>query len=122
MNRITKTLVLALISGFGGQLSAQSQVAAPSSLQTAAQGDADGMREISRTADAGVGEVGQRQTRDDYAPRIEPTGRLSTRVENRIQNRLRNRIDQNYDATANATSPFERANQRVRNVDRLGPR
>lgn len=52
-------------------------------------------------------EVGERQTREEAAPNIEPTRRISNRVQNRVQNRIRNRIDRNYNPQANATSPFE---------------
>ncbi len=66
-----------------------------------------------RTAQTGVGEVGQRQDVQDAAANIEPLGRVGNRVQNRIENRIRNRIDRTYDPTANATSPFERAEDRI---------
>ena len=64
-----------------------------------------------RTADAGTGLVGQRQTRDEAASNIKPLNRINNRVANRVQNRIRNRIDRYYDPQANATSPFKIADQ-----------
>ena len=105
-------------------------VAAPCVAQstptTATPLDAEAQREIAaaadpvRTPDASVGEVGQRQTRDDAAPNIDPLGRINNRIENRVQNRLRNRIDRDYDPTANANAPFERAERKARTT--LRPR
>ena len=73
------------------------------------------------TAEAPAGTVGQRQTREEAAPNVEPVGRITNRVQNRLQNRVRNRIDRNYDPQANATSPFEVADERTRRAGR-GPR
>lgn len=63
---------------------------------------------------AATGKIGQRQTRAEAAPNIEPLGRLQTRVQNRVQLRLRNRIDRFYDPTGNATLPFEAASDQAR--------
>lgn len=83
-----------------------SQQAATSSLN-------EGLRDAGRTADAGAGEIGQRQSATDTASDARPIGRIANRIENRVQNRLRNRIDRNYDPRANATSPFDRAAARI---------
>ena len=74
----------------------------------------EGLQRTARTADTGIGEVGQRQTAQDGAGIHEPLGRLTSRINNRIENRIRNRIDRNYDPTANATSPFEVADRLTR--------
>jgi hypothetical protein len=63
------------------------------------------------------GQVGQRQTREDVAPNLQPMQRIENRVPNRIQNRIRNRIDENYDSQATTTSPFEGANGQSRSAD-----
>lgn len=63
--------------------------------------------------ETGTGTVGQRQTRDEVAPNIEPLGRITSRVSNRVQNRLRNRIDRQYDSQANANSPFAIAEEQA---------
>lgn len=51
-----------------------------------------------RTSDTGIGQVGQRQTRQDAAREagIEPMARIDNRIRNRVQSRLRTRLDQNY--------------------------
>jgi len=67
-------------------------------------------------AETAVGEVGQRQTKNDSPTDIGPMGRLNSRVANRVQNRLRNRIDRYYDPRANTTSPFEVASERSARV------
>lgn len=61
---------------------------------------------LGRVAEASVGEVGQRQTRNQAVGGTRPLARISSRLQTRVQNRLRNRIDRNYDAQANATNPF----------------
>ena len=73
-----------------------------------------GWRQTTRTADTGSGEIGQRQTRDDTTSIVAPLGRITSRIESRVQNRLRNRLDRSYDPTASASTPFERAEARVR--------
>jgi hypothetical protein len=67
-----------------------------------------------RVAESAVGRAGQRQTRADAAPSIEPMSRITSRINNRVQSRIRNRIDRNYDPQANATSPFEVAGDQAR--------
>jgi len=62
-----------------------------------------------RTGTVGTGVLGQRQTRSDAAPFVQPTARINSRIANRIQSRIRNRIDRNYDPQANSTSPFKAA-------------
>lgn len=94
----------------------------PDTPQSEVQSQNEGLGDAARTADAGAGEIGQRQSRDDTAPNVEPLGRIDNRIENRVQNRLRNRIDRNYDATANATSPFKRAEDQTRQGTRRRPR
>lgn len=59
-----------------------------------------------RVGDSAVGQVGQRQTRDQASENVEPLVRVDARIRNRIQSRIRNRIDRNYDPQANATEPF----------------
>jgi hypothetical protein len=67
-----------------------------------------------RVAGSSVGEVGQRQGREQAATGIDPMARIASRVQNRVQSRIRNRIDRNYDPQANATSPFAIAEDEVR--------
>jgi hypothetical protein len=71
----------------------------------------EGLGDVGRTADTGIGEVGERTW---GIINREPLGRLETRIYNRVQNRIRNRIDRSYDPMANANSPFERADQQTR--------
>lgn len=75
-----------------------------------------------RTAEVGGTEVGQRQTRDQAAPNVEPTRRISNRIQNRVQNRIRNRIDRYYDPQANAASPLEIAADQASVADRRAQR
>lgn len=100
---------------------AQGLPIAPSSPDQATTQN-DGVRDIGRTADTGIGVVGQRQTAAAAVPSVEPMGRINSRIPNRVQNRLRNRIDRNYDPTINATSPFEAADERVRETGRARSR
>jgi hypothetical protein len=67
-----------------------------------------------RTATSSVGQVGQRQTREEAAKSIAPMGRISSRIQNRVQSRIRNRIDRNYDPLANARTPFAAAEEQTR--------
>lgn len=76
----------------------------------------EGLRDVGRTADSAVGEVGRRQTTADVAPTLRPQGRLKNRIQNRVQNRIRNRIDRDYDAIGNSSSPFEVASDEARNA------
>lgn len=65
-----------------------------------------------------VGEVGQRQARDQEVGRVQPAPRINSRIANRVQSRLRNRIDRNYDPQANALSPFAVADEQQRSATR----
>jgi hypothetical protein len=58
--------------------------------------------------------IGQRRSRGDAAPNVQPLVRISGRVANRVQNRIRNRIDRFYDPQANAASPFRVASDQAR--------
>lgn len=71
-----------------------------------------------RVADSAVGEVGQRQTREQAPAGIQPMARVSGRIQNRVQSRIRNRIDRNYDPQANATAPFATAEEQSRTAGR----
>ena len=81
-----------------------------------------GLQTTSRTADTGIGEVGQRQTVRVGPAMREPLDRIGSRINNRVQNRIRNRIDRNYNPTANATSPFVVAEEQARTAGQTGPR
>lgn len=65
--------------------------------------------EAGRTVDSGVGELGQRQTRERAAPNVPPLARINSRINSRVQNRVSNRIDRTYNPTLNATDPFANA-------------
>ena len=84
----------------------------PSSAR--AQSQDEGLRDVGRTADTGIGEVGRRQTAIDGVTSVEIAGRLRNRLPNRVENRIRTRSDRNYDPSANATSPFEVADEESR--------
>lgn len=75
----------------------------------------EGLEQLGRTAETGVGEVGQRLTRWDIAPNIEPMARVNRRIENRVENRLTSRIDTENRREADANSAFEMANRRANN-------
>jgi hypothetical protein len=66
-------------------------------------------------ANSAVGEAGQRQTRAQAAPNIQPMARIDSRIDNRINNRLQTRIDRSYDPHAIAVTPFEVAEERAQN-------
>ena len=120
MNRLTsaKRIMLLTISALSVPLAAQNVPIDPNVRQSeeAAQNQNDGLGDTGRTADTGVGDVGQRQIQRGTPEAVSPLGRINNRVENRVQNRIRNRIDRNYDPTANATAPFERAERRAKTV------
>lgn len=65
---------------------------------------------VGRVARSAVGDVGQRQTREN-SELSRPLQRISNRIQNRIQSRLRNRIDRNYDPQAQ--DPFAVAEERA---------
>lgn len=69
----------------------------------------DGLADVGRTADTGIGGVGERTN-----ILASPTGRVNSRIRNRVQNRIRNRIDRNYDLIDDAVSPFEQATDQLR--------
>lgn len=69
---------------------------------------------VARTARSSVGQVGQRQTRQEVAPAVDQMGRINNRVPSRVQSRIRNRIDRFYDPRANAESPFAIASDQAR--------
>lgn len=74
-----------------------------------------------QTARSAIGQVGQRQRRDDVTSIVNPMQRLATRIQNRVQTRARNRLDRYYDARPNVSSPFIVANESARG-QRQGPR
>ncbi|HEX7262143.1 MAG TPA: hypothetical protein VF258_10040 [Luteolibacter sp.] len=94
----------------------------PQAAAEAVQSQGEGLLELGRTADTGVGEVGGRQTPREMAPNSDPLGRINGRVENRVQNRLRNRVDESYNPIANAAAPFSGAEEAVRKGARPRPR
>ncbi|HCB75834.1 MAG TPA: hypothetical protein DEP91_06625 [Sphingomonas bacterium] len=67
-----------------------------------------------RAADAGNGTIGQRQTREQVTPNVEPLARIENRIANRVQNRIRNRVDRFYDPQQNTATPFRTADEQVR--------
>jgi hypothetical protein len=69
-------------------------------------------------ASSSVGEVGQRQTRQQAPDSIAVGTRVAARIQNRVQSRIRNRIDRNYDPQSNATSPFAVAQDQARTAGR----
>lgn len=75
-----------------------------------------------RMAHTGVGQIGQRQTREQAAPNVEPLSRINNRIANRVQNRIRNRIDGHSTPQANATSPFSVAVEQARIAGRQNRR
>ncbi len=108
----------AVLAGFAGPAAAQ-EVPLQDPTEEAEEIDPaetqnEGLQRTARTAETGIGEVGQRQTVRDGPAIQEPLGRIDSRINNRIQNRIRNRIDRNYDPTANATSPYEIADRQTR--------
>lgn len=91
----------------------------PASAQTRPpdQGDRTG-----HVASSSVGQVGQRKTRDEFAPNVTPMGRIVSRVQNRVQSRIHSRIDRYYNPQVNVTSPIEAAGERTRKTAQLGRR
>lgn len=89
---------------------------------TASTTQGDGLRDAGRTADAGSGEIGQRQDAQEAVPFIAPTARISNRVPNRLQTRLQNRIDRTYRGDVDASSSYEQTQEAVRNTGRGRPR
>lgn len=81
--------------------------------QPAAASDGS-LRSVSRTAETGVGKVGQRQEGPETARILTKPGRLSSRINNRIQSRIPNRIDDTYDSSADPTEQIQQADDRQR--------
>lgn len=50
-----------------------------------------------QTASAGIGQVGERLTKEDAAPSLQSGGRISSRIQNRINTRIDTRIDRDLD-------------------------
>lgn len=115
-SKIFRILVLIASLSLAAPVSAQEMQDEGAASPAPAQGTQTG-----RTATVAGGEVGQRQTRQDAAPNVAPTGRIANRIENRVQNRIRNRIDRYYDPQANAASPFEVASEQARTAGRRAP-
>lgn len=66
-----------------------------------------------QVANSSVGEVGQRQTRDQLVS--QPLARINNRISNRVESRIANRVDRFYNSDSqNSTSAYEAAGQRVR--------
>lgn len=74
-----------------------------------------------QTAQSAIGQVGQRQRRDDLTSIVNPTQRVATRIQNRVQTRIRNRLDRYYDARPDVSSPFVVADESARG-QRRAPR
>ncbi|MCI4655874.1 hypothetical protein [Sphingomonas aquatilis] len=75
------------------------------------------------TARSSIGQVGQRQQREQELSGIGAGLRIQNRIQNRIQSRLSLRIDRNYDPGASQRAPFAVANDQVRSpTARIGRR
>lgn len=77
---------------------------------------------VGGVARSSVGQVGQRQVREQATGGLEPLVRINSRVQNRVQSRIRNRIDRYYDPRANAQTPFDVAADQARVAGRNGRR
>ena len=108
--------------GLASLASAQTLPIEPNIPTDQVKSQGEGLKETGRTAGTGVGEIGQRQTRSDVAPSIQPMARTDTRIRNRVQNRLMNRIDRNFDPTQSANLQVEQADERARRTGRTKPR
>lgn len=105
-------MVAVLLASLALPATAQSLPVDPSTPDhPLAETQSEGLEEVGRTADTGIGEVGERT---EGVTNREPLGRLESRIPNRIQNRIRNRLDRFYDPMANANEPFKRADQQTR--------
>lgn len=104
-----------LLAGLAGPAAAQSFPIDPAAPDPVAEESADtqgeGLEDVGRTAETGIGEIGERA---EFIVNTDPMARLDTRIHNRLQNRIRSRIDRDYDPMANATSPFEEVDQQTR--------
>ena len=65
-----------------------------------------------------AGRTGERQTRDDITPNVEPMARINNRIQSRVQSRLRTRIDRGYNPDAVFLSPYETAADGARSAGR----
>lgn len=75
------------------------------------------------TARSSIGQVGQRQQREQELGGVRPGLRIQNRIQNRVQSRLSLRIDRNYDPGATQRAPFAVANDQVRSpTARIGRR
>jgi hypothetical protein len=91
----------------------------PMQPSTPQRSTSTGPASAGHNARSSIGEVGQRQTREDaFRQQTQPMARIDSRIRNRIQSRLRTRIDRTYDPQANATSPFDVATEETRAVGR----
>jgi hypothetical protein len=64
--------------------------------------------------DSAVGQAGQRQTRAQAAPGIEPMARIDSRIRDRVDSRIENRLDRYFVPQGSAASSFAVAGQRRR--------
>ena len=77
--------------------------------------------EAARTADIGIGQVGQRQSSSQAAPSISTTKRVNNRIQSRINNRIENRIDRDFQEGDDNTDAFERAVEQARSSSQQPP-
>lgn len=85
-----------------------------SASPAAAQGAVDHYQAGGQVARSSVGQIGQRETREKAAAKINPSVAVPGRIQNRVQSRLRTRIDKYYDPQANRLSPFIVAGEQSR--------
>jgi len=71
-----------------------------------------------RVASSTVGQAGQRQTREQAAPNIQPMDRIASRIQNRVQSRLRTRIDRDEAPIEAALTTFAAADEQTRTPGR----
>lgn len=73
----------------------------------------DGLEDLGRTADTGIGGVGERTS-----ILANPMGRINSRISNRIENRIRSRLDRDYNPMDDTVSPFEQATDELQDSPR----
>lgn len=78
-----------------------------------AETQSDGLEDLGRTADTGIGGVGERTS-----ILANPMGRINSRISNRIENRIRNRVDRDYNPMDDVVSPFEQATDELQDSPR----
>jgi len=110
------SIALYMIASLASPLAAQGVPIDPNAssggvMEAPIETQGEGLEEVGRTSDIGVGRVGER-TR--VVANADPMGRVESRIQNRIQNRIRTRIDRDYDPTPNSTTAFEFADEQVR--------